>query len=553
MYTLGSYGCYQIFGRPIMRQSLLILTLVAATAVSAANLQITNTIAPSQGDPDQPVTWGFTIVNVSGEPLPAAPLSVGFNPGRIVSELPAEWSCEEVNGYHRCTLPALAPGQSLDLSVSVQHPFVHGRVISELYVSYVPGLPESAVRSTAFWREYAVTTSADSGPGSLRQTILDINEACQYEYPSPTIPCKAAFRITEPVPSAGWHTVKPLTPLPAVTAYDAAIDGSTQVQSNPHGPSVALDGSALFSGDGIAGDESTTYHRLEISGLAIGHFPGNGVHGGRMFLDVHDCYIGVDPTGRQAAPNGSRGIASNLMIGLIENNVIGGNLRSGIYFMGSMATGPTIRGNRIGVAAHDDTPIGNGASGIFVGDFWGYYRYPTIEANVIANNDIGIVLMRNAPMIILGNTIRDNAQGGIDIGLDGRTESVPGIPGVQGGVIPPPVILSATYQDGITTIRGYSLAGDRRQVLLYANSTLEPGGYAEGEQYLGITPVQYREDTAFTFQYAGDLRGKYINGSSYGVTTWGLGDEYSYTSSEFGRARAVEDQDVRKRRRRAVR
>jgi parallel beta-helix repeat protein len=294
---------------------------------------------------------------------------------------------------------------------------------------------------------------------------------------------------------------------------------------------------------------------LEISGLAIGRFPGNGVYGGnRAFLNVHDCYIGVDPTGREAAPNGSRGIASSHMIGLIENNVIGGNVRSGVFFMGSPASGlgPTIRGNRIGLAAHDDTPIGNGASGIFVADFWGYYAYPTIEGNVIANNDIGIALTANAPMIILGNTIRNNAQGGIDIGLDGPTESAPGVPGVHGGIIPPPVIQSATYQDGITTIRGYALAGHHRQVLLYANTMLEPGGYAEGEQYLGITPVQYREDTAFTFQYAGDLRGKYINGSTYGVTSWSL-DEYTYTSSEFGRVRAVEGEDIRKKRRRAVR
>lgn len=533
-----------------MRQTLLILTLITASAASAANVRIT-TIAPAQSDPDHPVTWGFTVQNVSGQELPAAPLSLQFSPGRIVSTLPSELACVDRIGYSECTLPALAPGQSLDLGVAVQHPFVHGRVFSYLSVSYVPGLPESAARSTAFWREYEVTTIADSGPGSLRQTILDINAACPYQQPY-SVPCKAAFRITDPVPADGWHTVKPLTPLPAITAYDAAIDGSTQGKTNPHGPSVALDGSALFSGDGITGAGTDFRHTLEISGLAIGRFPGNGVHGGDWtVLNVHDCYIGVDPTGRQAAPNGSRGIAASLMIGLIENNVIGGNVRSGVFFMGSPATGPTIRGNRIGVAAHDDTPIGNGASGIFVADFWGYYTYPTIEENVIANNDVGIALTANAPMIILGNTIRNHTQSGIDIGLDGPTESAPGVPGVYGGILPPPVILSATYKDGITTIRGYSLAGHRRQVLLYANTTIEPGGYAEGEQYLGITPVQYREDTAFTFQYAGDLRGKSINGSSYGVTEWGLGDEYSYTSSEFGRARAVEGEV--KKRRRAVR
>ena len=531
-----------------MRQTLLILTLVVASAVSAANLRIT-TIAPTAVDPDHPVTWSFTVQNVSGQPLPAAPLTLQFSAGLIVSTLPSELACVDLNGYSGCTLPALAPGQSLELTVAVQHPFVHGRVFSNLSVSYVPGLPESAWRSTAFWRDYPVTTVADSGPGSLRQAILDINAACPYELVKYIVPCRAAFRITDPVPATGWHTVKPLTPLPAVTAYDAAIDGSTQMETNPYGPSVALDGSALFAGDGVTGDAITLGNRVEVSGLAISRFPGNGVYGGNgTYLHVHDCYIGLDPTGRQATPNGSRGIAASRMIGLIENNVIGGNVRSGVFFMGTRTTGPTIRRNRIGVAAHDDTPVGNGASGIFVGDFWGYYTYPTIEENVIANNDIGIALTANAPMIILGNTIRDNAQRGIDIGLDGPTESAPGVPGVYGGILPPPVILSATYQDGVTTIRGYSLAGNRRQVLLYANTTLEPGGYAEGEQYLGITPLQYSEDTTFTFQYAGDLRGKYINGTSYGTTWWSF-DEYSYTSSEFGRARAVQEENVGKRRR----
>lgn len=524
------------------RQTLLVLALCSflSTTASAANLRI-KTIAPAHADPKQPVTWSFTVQNVSGQSLPAAPLSLQISPGRIVSTLPPELSCADLNGYSGCTLPALAPGQSLDLRVEVQHPFVHGRVFSYLTVSYVPGLPESAAQSTAFWREYPVTTTADSGPGSLRQAILEMNAACAFQLSvGNNVPCKAAFRITDPAPATGWHTVKPLTPLPAVTAYDAAVDGSTQVKTNPYGPSVALDGSALFSGDGVTGDELTIGNRVEVSGLAIGNFPGNGVYGGNgTFLHVHDCYIGVDPTGRQATPNGSRGIASSRMIGLIENNVIGGNVRSGVYFMGAPSTGPTFRGNRIGVGAHDDTPIGNGASGIFVADFWGYYTYPTIEGNVIANNAIGIALTANAPMIILGNTIRNNAQSGIDIGLDGPTESVIGVPGVYGGIISPPVIVSATYKDGVTTIHGYSLAADRRQVLLYANSTLHADGYAEGEQYLGITPLQYGDDTTFTFQYAGDLRGKYINGSSYGVTWWGY-DEFSYTSSEFGRARAVE-------------
>jgi hypothetical protein len=42
-------------------------------------------------------------------------------------------------------------------------------------------------------------------------------------------------------------------------------------------------------------------------------------------------------------------------------------------------------------------------------------------------------------------------------------------------------------------------------------------------------------DTAFTFVYSGDLRGRPIDGNSVAVTFWGR-DEYAHTSSELGRA-----------------
>ena len=427
----------------------------------------------------------------------------------------------------------------------VQHPFRYGSVSSAVSVAFEPGVSETSITGQTYWLEFPVTTTADAGPGSLRQTILDINAApeCQQRHPVSALPCKAAFHITDPVPAEGWYTVRPATPLPALTADRAAIDGSTQIAANTRGPAVALDGSGLLFGNGITINPGIGH--AEIRGLAIGGFPWNGIFAARSSeIFVRDCYIGVDPTGQRANANGSRGIASTLMRGTIINNVISGNARSGIFFNGEMATGPYIRNNRIGVAAHDDTPIGNGASGIFIGDFWGYYAYPEIKGNVIANNaHFGIALTAKAPMLIFENTVRDNGMGGIDIGLDGPTGHVPGAPGAEGGVVPPPVILSATYANGVTTIKGYSLAGlnNRRQVLLYANTSLEPGGYAEGEQYLGTTPVQFREDTAFTFQYPGDLRGKYINGTSAAVTFWGW-DEYAYTSSEFGLAIPVEEE-----------
>jgi parallel beta-helix repeat protein len=516
----------------------LLLVLLAATTLSAQNLRVTST-PPETIEKNQPATWRITIENVSGTDLPSAPVHFSFS--FPVEVLAPELGCTTVSLDNvRCTLPALAPGQSLTVDAVVVTPFRYGRITNAVVVLYKPEAPERADFFSIYWKDYFVTTTADSGPGSLRQTILDINRECQSAWPDWTSPCRAAFRITEPIAEGGWHTIRPLTPLPAVNAYDVGIDGTTQTQSNSRGPSIALDGSALTAGDGLTHAQPNAM--FLVRGLAIGGFPGDGVQLTTGYPIVRDNYIGVDPTGQRASPNGLRGISSSVMTGAIVGNVISGNTRSGVFFMTGSGTGPSLRNNRIGVAAHDDTPIGNGASGIFIGDFFGYYANPTIEGNVIANNGhFGIALTANAPMLILGNSIRDNGAAGIDIDLDGRTEGKPGIPGVTRGVIPPPVITSAIYANGVTTITGVSTAGNRRQVLLYANAQLEDGGFAEGEQYLGATAVQFGNDTAFTFVYPGDLRGKFINGTSQAVTSWSF-DESSFTPSEFGRAVPVQSQ-----------
>ncbi len=73
-----------------------------------------------------------------------------------------------------------------------------------------------------------VTNTSDSGPGSLRQAILDANAGSGGD----TI----AFNL----PKSGPFTISPLAPLPAVTAA-IAIDGSTQAGYSNH-PVVLLNG-----------------------------------------------------------------------------------------------------------------------------------------------------------------------------------------------------------------------------------------------------------------------------------------------------------------------
>ena len=69
---------------------------------------------------------------------------------------------------------------------------------------------------TAIGRTLLVTNTSDSGPGSLRQAILDSNaDAGDVD------------RISFNIPGTGVRTIAPVTALPAMT-QPAIIDGTTQ-------------------------------------------------------------------------------------------------------------------------------------------------------------------------------------------------------------------------------------------------------------------------------------------------------------------------------------
>ena len=92
---------------------------------------------------------------------------------------------------------------------------------------------------------FSVTTTDDDGPGSLRQAILDANALC-------TARCTVSFLIPGPVPRAGYFTIRPKTPLPAIN-FKGEVNGSSQsalLGIAPNAPLIMLDGSLLSSGDG---------------------------------------------------------------------------------------------------------------------------------------------------------------------------------------------------------------------------------------------------------------------------------------------------------------
>ena len=140
--------------------------------------------------------------------------------------------------------------------------------------------------------------------------------------------------------TTGVWTITPTSALPTINTNAAIINGYSQTGSSEnmlaHGENaqltIAINGPALQS-DCLEVDQSGS----QIRGLDIENFSGGvGVLiNAAGNVQVAGCFIGTDPTGKVAAPNGS-GVkidnSSNLVGGPLvgDRNVISGNLNYGI-------------------------------------------------------------------------------------------------------------------------------------------------------------------------------------------------------------------------------
>jgi uncharacterized repeat protein (TIGR01451 family) len=460
-------------------------------------------------DPGGPAAYDVSIGNSS---------EVRAINTRFTIPLPEGWSFESATNGLQCTLD----GRDLNCSVATIAP--RTTFTSEL-VLRAANTPEGAIHpnvpvtlttdhgvftephsGTGFffamiYRHIAVTHTGDEGPGSLRDAINTVNASCK-GHPNP--PCKIVFDI----PGEGAvRTIQPKTPLPAIRSGGVTIDGSTQTQrhgdTNPHGPEIEINGSRLEAGDAF--DVSAENFTFVLSDVVVNGFPGNAVtisaRGvGRL---IERSYIGTDPTGRIAVPN-TRGIVIDapgqyytVNTG-IRDNVISGNRRAGIFITSGFEI--SIHANRIGASAGEvPQPLGNGASGIYLGQ---RASAVSITKNMIAfNGEAGIATAPDTGYIsIRGNSITGNGSIGIDYNLDGASAS-----------FSRPTITVARYDEatGITRIEGViEQAGhfSVSTVELFANSVADE----EGELFLGSVILKGR---TFTFDYRGDLRGRFITGT----------------------------------------
>ena len=112
---------------------------------------------------------------------------------------------------------------------------------------------------------FVVKTTADSGPGSLRQAILDSN-----------IATGGTNTIDFAIPGTGVQTIAPASPLPAIT-NPVVIDGTTQ-PGYAGVPLIAI----VSQGTGDA-DPLTVGSDVTVKGLAIGGSSFSSVSSSTMF------------------------------------------------------------------------------------------------------------------------------------------------------------------------------------------------------------------------------------------------------------------------------
>jgi parallel beta-helix repeat protein len=390
----------------------------------------------------------------------------------------------------------------------------------------------------AFGAEYTVTTTADSGAGSLRQAILDANDNSGTDTIDFNIPTGS-----DPGCDAGTHlcTISPTSGLPTI-AEAVTIDGTTQPVTNV----IRLDGSSASGAAGlyITASDST------VQGLMIYSFPSNGIvldgaanttivgnvisANGESGVYISGAgasgnvltgnIIGADVTGMVDNGNAGDGVwidgAPDNSVGVPSadpgtGNLISGNDGAGVHISGAGAEGNKVQHNGIGVALDLVSALGNESHGVWIDGsdnnlVGGTASVPDPAIppnpwvapdtlNIIAHNGDAGVFVDGSGNSIRANNIYDNASLGIDVSPSGHstpfsdakvtsalwTPTPYWVADTNGNtVIDPdelqwvPEVIATGYVHG-----GWADTGVVVEGFVSSTSTRDPSGYGEGEEW----------------------------------------------------------------------
>ncbi|HEX9962888.1 MAG TPA: hypothetical protein VGB00_18290, partial [Pyrinomonadaceae bacterium] len=271
-----------------------------------------------------------------------------------------------------------------------------------------------------------VTSDADSGPGTLRQAILDANA-------STGVADTINFDIA---PLGGLKTINLLSPLPAITdpleirgyTQSGSVQNTMAVGSNAV-LNIELNGAGAGSAIGLRCSTAAAAP-CSFSGLIINRFQEGGI---RIDATARGAvignFIGTNSAGTTALGNINYGVlildATTLgsIVGGItpaERNVISGNSGTGITLSAGADT-VLIAGNYIGTDKNGTADLGNTSHGILIANS----STNSVDGNVISgNNGSGVTIQQDfgftaSVNAVVNNFIGVNANGNTALGNNG--------------------------------------------------------------------------------------------------------------------------------------
>jgi hypothetical protein len=336
---------------------------------------------------------------------------------------------------------------------------MNARTLLPLRPHHVLGLLLAATALPALADTYVVSNTADAGPGSLRQAILDANSK-QVTGGTACAGHTITFNIAGTLP----HTIQPLSPLPKIN-IPITFDGYSQPGSSENTSftgsnaviAIELDGTfagntdAFVVGASIPGSALCPGNTSVFVGFVINRFAGAAISMGEESCPVGQfCnsggvriqgnYIGTDVTGTQARGNGIALARPALVFGTSSivnvvgdqtvqdggpssprsqsRNVISGNGADAILMFSTssnagsgLSQAHTIRNNYIGTDASGAAALPNGGRGITMGtNSSGVQIYDNL---ISANMGDGVAVLDSPyPTGVIGN--------GVGIGIAGQ-------------------------------------------------------------------------------------------------------------------------------------
>ncbi len=378
-----------------------------------------------------------------------------------------------------------------------------------------------------------VTSRNDSGPGSLRQALLDAQPGDTITFDPGVFPpgSPATITLNTPLPELSQGSL-------TLDASDAGaiLDGSAIVDPGANGldvssneniiqglqilnfPNAAVGLRGGAQDNAIGGDPGTGSGPLGQGNLLGGEGSfGVGLwDAGTSSNTITGNYIGTDLNGITASGLSRDGVHINgASHNQVTDNLISGNSQSGVYICCG-AQNNIIDGNLIGTDATGLVALGNLESGVVVDQAAGANVIG--PGNLIAHNGIHGVEVRTPDALgntITRNSIHDNGESGIALWQGGGEEH------------PAPLVLDFDFPAG-------TLAGTT-----CANCTVEvfADDRDEGERYEG----QAVADGMGTFHFA---KGAAFTGPNLTATATeptGTTSEFSYPVSGTQRSLVLQE------------